>query len=421
MSVSLTIYATLSRLAGTLLRGAACLRPDSVLARRLAVDDDAGAPFPVGGIWVHGASVGELVSARALVGALRDALPELPLVITANTSTGVAAAKAWDLPTAVVRLAPLDVPGAVGRFLDSFRPALMLTIENEIWPNRAAAARARGIPQVVVGARMSAKSAARWGRLPGVIGPALSGLSALSAQDQDSEARLLRLGLSPNAVLPRLNLKLLAPAEVARRLPPVTHPARARTWLAASTHEGEERVVLDAHAQALRSVPDLRLILAPRHPDRADAVAALVAAAGFTPSRESLGQPPGAVHLADTLGQMPRWYQAAGICLIGGTLTDRGGHTPWEPAAYACALLAGPDTRNHAEGFAALARADAIVKVTGPADLARNLVHLASQPARQAQMGADARLVLLGNAGDPSGLVSRIVELAPARADTDIN
>src|SRR5699024_4688608 len=162
---------------------------------------------------------------------------------------------------------------ALARFLDHHRPAVAVTVENEIWPNRAAALRARAVPQIVVGARMSARSATRWARLRGVIGPVLSGIRALSAQDGATETRLIDLGLPPHALLPRLQLKLLGPSQV---IPPDDSPTRDTTILAASTHEGEDELILNAFVAARMRVPALRLVLAPRHPHRADAVAASV-------------------------------------------------------------------------------------------------------------------------------------------------
>ncbi len=205
---------------------------------RLALSGPEAAP---GGIWLHAASVGELNSVQVLAEALAR---DFPLVVTTNSLTGRALARRLGHPCA---LAPLDVPQAVGRFLDRLRPAVLVTVENELWPNRSAMAAARGVAQVVVGARISARSAARWGRLPGLIGPMLARIDALSAQDADSEARLLALGLRAGALTPRLNLKLLAPAQVE---PGEDGPERARTVLAASTHEGEDAPMLDAWAAA---------------------------------------------------------------------------------------------------------------------------------------------------------------------------
>ncbi|MFD2815463.1 3-deoxy-D-manno-octulosonic acid transferase [Paracoccus aerius] len=203
----------------------------------------------------------------------------------------------------------------------------------------------------MIGARLSQRSAARWARLPGIIAPMLGRLAGLSAQDPDSEARLLALGLPPAAILPRLDLKLLTPARIR---PPRPDPHRDRTLLAASTHEGEEALILDAWTAARRHHPDLRLILAIRHPQRGDQVSALLAQRGIAHQRRSAGDSGGDVLLADTLGEMDRWYASAGLCFVGGSLTDRGGHTPWEPAAHACAILHGPHLSNFRDAYGAL-------------------------------------------------------------------
>ncbi|WP_418024303.1 3-deoxy-D-manno-octulosonic acid transferase [Paracoccus sp. TD-10] len=367
---------------------------------RLALSGPAVAP---GGIWLHAASVGELNSARVLAEALA---PDFPLVVTTNSLTGRDLARRLGHPCA---LAPLDVPQAVGRFLDRVRPAVLVTVENELWPNRSAMAAARGVAQVVVGARISARSAARWRRLPGLIGPMLARIDALSAQDPGSEARLLALGLRAGALTPRLNLKLLAPARVE---PGEDGPERARTVLAASTHEGEDALMLDAWAAAREAVPGLRLILAPRHPERGDAVAALIAARGLEYARRSRGGGPGApVLLADTLGEMAQWYHAAGICITGGSFADHGGHTPWEPAAWRCAVLHGPHVANHAGDYADLAAAGA-ARGCDAAGLPQALAALARDAGGQRRMGAAARALLLARAGNPATLIGRIAALA---------
>ncbi|WP_353142493.1 glycosyltransferase N-terminal domain-containing protein [Paracoccus sp. (in: a-proteobacteria)] len=362
----------------------------------------AGPEVAPGGIWLHAASVGELTSARVLAD---DPARDFPITVTTNSLTGRDLARRLGYPYA---LAPLDVPQAVRRFLDRVRPAVLVTVENELWPNRSAMAMARGVAQVVVGARISARSAARWRRLPGLIGPMLQRIDALSAQDPGSEARLLALGLRPDALTPRLNLKLLAPARID---PGQDVPGRFRTVLAASTHEGEDTVMLDAWARARDAVPDLRLILAPRHPGRGDAVAALIAARGLEFARRSQGGEPGVpVLLADTLGEMALWYRAAGICITGGSFADHGGHTPWEPAAWRCAILHGPHVANHAADYADLEKAGA-TQGCDAAALPQVLAALVQDAAGQRRMGAQARAELLARAGNPATLIARIRRL----------
>lgn len=384
------IYRAASGLAGPILRLAAPFRPN--LANRMALDI---APVQGGGIWLHAASVGELASARTILSALPG-----PVIVTTNSVTGREAARKAGFDA---RLAPLDMPGALARFLDATRPRAAVTIENEIWPNRSAALATRGIPQVVLGARLSARSAARWGKARGLIAPVLARIHALSAQDRATEARLLALGLPPSALLPRVQLKLLAPAAIT----PASQPGRATCWLAASTHEGEEEAILDAHLRARAVHTGLRLILAPRHPDRGPAIAAMIEARGLDFARRSEGAETAGVLLADTLGEMPLWYDRASVCFTGGSLNARGGHTPWEPAAHRCAILHGPDIGNFLEDYAALAQAGAAQQVT-----AQNLgdaVAALTGSAQAETMGQAARDTLLARAGDPAPLIAAIL------------
>ncbi len=405
-----SIYRGATAAAGTLLSPfAGAIGGD--FAQRLALDLPKVTP---GGIWIHGASVGELNSARLLI---EDLARDFTVTVTANSLNGRRAAQGWGLNAT---LAPLDFPGAVGRFLDHLRPRLAVTIENEIWPNRARALSERGIAQAVIGARISARSAERWGKMPSLIGPVLGAVDLLSAQDGATEARLTGLGLRPEALRARLNLKLLGPARIK---PGPSAPDRARTFLAASTHEGEDAPILDAYLSLRRDHPDLRLILAPRHPERGDEVAALIRARGLDFARRSQGGDAGAqVLLADTLGEMARWYDAAAICLTGGSLVAVGGHTPWEPAAHLCALLHGPHIDNFLEDFAVLDAEGASLAVTAD-DLAEQVAALLD--GRAAEMGMRAREILDERAGDPAPILQGLRELAagnlaPSRANSDI-
>ncbi|MDP5307257.1 3-deoxy-D-manno-octulosonic acid transferase [Paracoccus spongiarum] len=401
------IYAATTRIAEGALRLRARLSRSDSLRERLV----GGAPPAAADIWVHGASVGELTSARPIIEALAS---DLRLIVTTNSETGRDMVAGWGLSA---RLAPLDLPGALDRFLNAVTPALQITLENEFWPLRSRLLGQRGIAQAMIGARMSQRSATLWARLPGVIQPMLQRLAAVSAQDGHSEARLLQLGLPQAALLPRLDLKLLTPARIA---PPEDNALRDRTLLAASTHEGEEAAVLDAWMAARREHPDLRLILATRHPQRGDEVAALIVARGLPLARRSAGAAATTdpLLLADTLGEMDRWYAQAGICLVGGSLTDRGGHTPWEPAAHRCAILTGPHVGNFLDAYAALTEAGAARQVSA-GDLAAILAALRADPAVARRMGRAARDVLDDRTGAPGALVDRLRDLAqrPARSD----
>lgn len=400
------IYAATTRVAEAALRLRAQLGGSEALQERLVI----GPPPARAAIWVHGASVGELTSARSVIEALASTHD---VIVSANSETGRDMVRGWGL---CARLAPLDMPGALARFLDAVQPGLQLTIENEFWPLRSRMLADRGITQAMIGARMSDRSAGLWARLPRVIGPMLGRITALSAQDAQSEGRLRDLGLAEAAVLPRLDLKLLAPARID---PPPDSPSRDLTVLAASTHDGEDAIIIDAWMAARARHPDLRLVLAIRHPDRGDDVAALIAARGLPVARRSRGDEAGDVLLVDVLGEMTRWYAGAGTCLVGGSWTDRGGHTPWEPAAHRCAILYGPFVSNFAEPYRILDQAGAARRLTAD-DLAAALTQLAGDPQAARDMGRRARTVLQQRAGDPATLVSRLRDLANSHGHSDI-
>ncbi|QUS34973.1 3-deoxy-D-manno-octulosonic acid transferase [Falsirhodobacter algicola] len=338
-------------------------------------------PWPEGALWLHGASNGEITSARAVIERLSRAAP---VVVTCNNPTARALVQGWALPGVTARLAPFDLPWPLARILRR-RPRALIVVENELWPERILGCAARGVPVFVIGAKMSERSARRWGRI-GLARRILGALTWVSAQDAGGEARLRALGLPADRIGPRLMLKAAVETR-ADPLPPAPVP-RAETLLAASTHEGEEEAILDAFARQSRF---RWLILAPRHPARGAAVAALAEARGMVAAQRSAGAAPGgAVYVADTMGEMHLWYRMAAATVIGGTFTDRGGHTPYEPAAYGSAILHGPDVANFADVFARLDAEGGAIPVR--ADLLAEALDALSDPgavARQAERLAD--------------------------------
>ncbi|RWR10140.1 3-deoxy-D-manno-octulosonic acid transferase [Sinirhodobacter populi] len=381
------------RLALRVLRGS---EPRAALCERLGQVRAAQ-----GAIWLHAASNGELVSARPLIEALFDARPGLRLHITTNTVTARALAREWAADWGAGRIsasaAPLDSRIVLDRFLDRLRPAALLSVENELWPNRFEICRARGIPVIVVGARMSARSARRW-RKAGIGARLMGAVTALSAQDPTSEAAFRDLGLPADRLLPLVNLKTAVAMPAATETLPWP---RESTVLAASTHEGEEEIVLDAFAQAHAANPALHLILAPRHPRRAAEIARMIAARDLPFATRSKGEPPLApVLLADTMGEMANWYAAAGICFVGGSLVPKGGHTPFEPAAHGCAILHGPSIDNHRAAFEALDAAGGAIRVTDAETLARGFALPAAEQARIAATAARVTAELADGSGN---------------------
>jgi 3-deoxy-D-manno-octulosonic-acid transferase len=358
--------------------------------------------LPGSTLWVHGASNGELTGARALI---EDALARderRGIIVTVNSVTARALVQSWGLDRVTVRLAPLDFKRTVHHFIACTQPDALVTIENEIWPNRFTQLARHGIPVIVVGARMSKKTLQVWQKyapvLKNVSQLTLDAITALAAQDTESQNRIVALGLDPARLLPLFNLKssvdvgTYVPLDVAR-LRASFH--KNRTVLAASTHEGEDEIILESFAQLLKTHPDLRLVLAPRHPARADAIATLARTLDLDVARRSAGDAPetASVYLADTLGEMALWYALAGITVVGGSLVDHGGHTPFEPAQFGSVILHGPYVSNHAPAFDALDKAGGALKVTNATDLEATLDALLiapSEAAKLAQSGSNA-------------------------------
>ena len=335
----------------------------------------AGAARPPGPlVWVHAASVGEATAMLGLIERLLATRPGLQILVTTGT---VASAQLLEkrLPRrARHQFVPVDLSGWVRRFLDHWRPDMALWVESELWPNLVLATSARGIPMMLVNARLSVRSYRRWRRWPGLIGPVLGAFAQCLAQDAEQAERLRRLGAREVAAVGDLKAAA-APLPVDRvQLRRLRGQIGLRPlWLAASTHDGEEAVAAGAHSRLAGRHPGLLTVIAPRHPARGGAIEGMLAAAGWRVARRSRGDPIEAgteIYLADTIGELGLFYSLAGIAFVGGSMTQKGGHNPFEAASLECAVLHGPDMSNCAGMAAALAAAGASQTVTGPDELA---------------------------------------------------
>ena len=326
--------------------------------------------------WLHAASVGESGVALQLADGLLGRNATAAVLITTGTRTGAARVEAAANPRIIHQFGPLDRPDAVRRFLEYWRPDWAIFVESEIWPNQILAAKAHGAALALVNARMSPATLANWKRAPKSARTVFGAFQSITTADARTAEGLLDLGARRAVYLG--NIKFAAPA------PPIDVMARAwltkeigdrPVWLAASTHEGEEEAVLEAHAQVRRALPDALLLLAPRHPERGAAVAAL---AGGAP-RRSLNQPIGdaAVYVADTMGEMGTLYAAAPVALVAGSLRpELKGHNPMEPAKIGAAILTGPHVESFDEAYEALFRAGGARVVDGAARIAAAVVEL---------------------------------------------
>ena len=371
-------------------------------------------------LWLHAVSVGEVNAAAPLVDALRARRPDLRLVVTTITPTGSERVQAlWGDAVTHVYL-PYDLPGAVGRFLDHFRPALALIVETELWPNLLFGCRDRGIPTHILNARLSARSLRGYRVLAPLIRRALRTVRLVAAQSREDGKRFTMLGADPARVQVTGNLKFdMAPVE-AEALVAAFQAARGKAgpvWIAASTHEDEEAPVLEAHRLLRLRHPGALLLWAPRHPERFRAVAELARGKGYVTATRSEDTWPDAdaeVFVADTLGELARLYACAQVAFVGGSLQPIGGHNLLEPAATGTAILSGPHLHNFADIARRLREADAMRVVEDADGLAAALLALFDDAPRRARMAANAAQLLEDGRGALARTLALIEPMLPA-------
>jgi 3-deoxy-D-manno-octulosonic-acid transferase len=331
----------------------------------------AGTPRPDGALaWLHGASVGESLSLLPLVEALRTARPELSVLVTSGTVTS-AGLMAKRLPDGVIhQYAPIDTPGAARRFLKHWKPNLTLFVESEIWPNLILTAKAGASRLGLLSARFSHTSLKGWRRFPRAAAAIFSSFDLVMAQDDGTAAALVDLGASDDG---RLNLKRLGappPVDVGQLAELKTMAKQAPVLLAASTHPGEDGIVLNAF-RGMRPGP--LMVIVPRHPARAADIERLALTTGFTVALRSRGDAFGAgqVYIADTLGELGLWFSLARVAFIGGSLLPGpGGHNPVEAAQLGCPIITGPNLHNWRDVYADLFDADAAATANDATSLA---------------------------------------------------
>jgi 3-deoxy-D-manno-octulosonic-acid transferase len=348
----------------------------------------ATAPAPT--LWLHAVSVGETRAAQPLVEALRERYPRHRILFTHMTPTGRATSEALYGDTVDRIYLPYDTPWAVRAFLKHYRPDFGLIMETELWPNLIASCKALGIPLRLVNARLSERSARRYASFPALTREALQGLAGIAAQSMDDAKRLEALGAGDVVVTGNIKFDIAAPAgQLALGSAFRAAYGTRRTWLAASTREGEEALILDAWRQALPANGAL-LVIVPRHPQRFDEVARLAAERGFVVQRRSEDSPVAAatqVLVGDSMGEMFAFHAAADVSFIGGSLLDFGSQNLIEAAACGTPILIGPSTRNFAEAAREAVACGAARNIVDADDLVRQVLLLLGNAESRQRMG----------------------------------
>ena len=390
------------------LRLALRARKAPAYARRVNERFSLGLPaMKPGGIWVHAVSVGESIAAAPMIRALQARYPDLPITVTCMTPTGSERIQALFGESVQHCYLPYDLPWAAARFLDRAQPRLAVVMETELWPNHIHQCARRGIPVALANARLSERSARGYARFRKLTAPMLGELSLIAVQTQTEAQRFLDLGARPGCVEVTGSIKfdLKIDAELLQRADALRQQWQAATrpvWIAASTHAGEDEIILAAHRHLLGNHPDALLILVPRHPERFNSVNELCLSQGLTTRRRSTGEAVQAgdqVLLGDTMGELLFLYALADIAFVGGSLVANGGHNLLEPAALGKPVLSGPHLFNFLEIAAQLREAGALSEVENAEQLADRVAALLGEPGEMQRMSRAGLNVLKANQG----------------------
>ncbi len=364
------------------------------------------APLDQGGIWVHAVSVGEVLAVAQLVGRLLDRYPEMPLLITTTTPTGADRVRALFGNDVIHRYAPIDLPWVVRRFLNAFQPRLLILVETEIWPNLIYHAKSEGVPTLLANARLSVKSARGYHRVAELTREALRNLTLIAPHAEADAERFQTLGARPDRIEVTGSIKfdvhlpgsLLERVDVLRR----EWGGQRPVWIAASTHEGEDELILKAHATVREVLPEALLVLVPRHPERFERAGQLVEEAGFSLVRRTQHQPceeDTSVFLGDTMGELTLFLGASDVAFIGGSLVPHGGHNILEATAQGVAVLFGPHMFNFAEISELFLQHQAAVQIDSVEALAGQVIKWLSDASERSRVGEAGRELVEKNRG----------------------
>ena len=365
-------------------------------------------------IWLHAVSVGEVQASRPLVNALLKEYPDYKILITTMTPTGTDSVKQYFGDDVRHLYLPYDLPVSIKHFISVIEPSILIVMETELWPNLFHYCHEKNIPVIVVNARMSEKSAKGYRRFASFTRAAFENISLVIAQGKKDAERIIALGVDRDKVKVTGNLKfdihlphsVTEQAQALRRYLSVNRPV----WIAASTHEGEEIIILDAFDKVLQQQPQCLLVIVPRHPERSASVVELCAKRNLKVLSKSDNRECDAdvkVFILDSLGELPMYYAAADVAFVGGSLTETGGHNMLEPACLGLPVLMGPHVFNFQEISQLLLDEGAAWKVTNMNELSSRVSSLLGDANLRHSTGERGRDIVLKNRGN----VEKIMEL----------
>lgn len=368
-------------------------------------------------LWFHAVSVGEAEAAFPLIQRLQTQLPDQAFLVTTTTPTGSARVKAVLADTVEHVYLPYDLPWIVGRFLRHFQPKVAIVMEKEIWPNLFASCAQRQVPVLVINARLSAKSAKAYRKIPALIKPALSTITQIATQTAADRQRFIEIGAQPEQVTVLGNIKFDLTVEAsliqAGALLKQQLFAGRFVWIIASTHQGEEEQLLSLYKALKVQIPNLLLLIAPRHPERFGLVKQLCQKQGLQVelrSEQAILSPDCDVYLADSIGELKMLYAAADIAFVGGSLVPVGGHNVLEPAAVGLPVMFGSQMFNFQEIAEQMLIAKAAIQCQDELEIAKTVLHLEQDQGFRAELAANAKAFVANNQGATARVAGLITE-----------
>jgi 3-deoxy-D-manno-octulosonic-acid transferase len=371
-------------------------------------------------VWVHAVSVGEVKAVEKLLERLRQEFPDRPVVVSTTTVTGQSLAREQRGRLVDHTLYfPLDLPGPLRRTLDRLRPSLVIIAETEIWPNFLRICRQRNIPVMMVNGRISDKSLSGYRRVRRWLGRVLNDYTVLGMQSDLDRRRMEAIGADVNKITVFGNLKYDVAAVHGRLDPTLTTLLKQcpQLWIAASTMPGEDEMVLDAFRELKPSHPLLKLMIAPRHPDRSNMITELIRSRGLDYVRRQMLDHDADVLLLDTIGELAPCFEFASVVFMGGSLVPRGGHNVLEPARYSKPVIVGPHTENFRDIVRLFLDAKALIQISSATELAGTVRRLLEDSALASTLGENALRVVSENIG----ATDRVIDFIRERISTEVH